>query len=492
MLLQRDDPSTAIQILKDNIKASPHEALPLVFLSQIYVKNLKKPDLALKYADQALTVDPNYFPGYAAVFELLTNLNQAPKAEQVLQRGMKATSTDPDFWLSLGDLYMHVHLKDDSTWDPAGAAKLTNDLFHKAAELGKNDATVQAKVGNYFIDSQQVKEAIPYFFKAIAMKPNSSTSDDSVLANAKEKLAKALLQTGDRDEAIKLLEQITKDDPLNFEQYEFLGQLYEQKGNFDKALENYKHSTLLDSSKPENHLHLADMQMRLKRFDDAVDTAKAALARFPEEPQTHFLVAIALSQAKHHTEAMAAFAEAKSDYETNGHEELLNSTFYFTYGAAAEQAGMLEMAESLLKKSIALDPNNSAQAYNYLGYMWADRGQNLEEAEEMIHKALTGDPDNGAFLDSLGWLCYKKGQLDEALKWLLRAVDNLKPEDATVYDHLADTYLKLGKMDEAVRYWEKALALHQDDLDNKKVQKKLDAAKRKITSASPTAEQKPQ
>jgi tetratricopeptide (TPR) repeat protein len=124
--------------------------------------------------------------------------------------------------------------------------------------------------------------------------------------------------------------------------------------------------------------------------------------------------------------------------------------------------------------------------------MWADRGQNLEEAEGMIRKALAGDPDNGAFLDSLGWLCYKKGELDEALKWLLRAVDNLRPEDATVYDHLADTYQKLGKMDEAVRSWEKALALHQDDLDNKKVQEKLDAAKRKITSAASAAGQKAQ
>jgi len=484
MLLQRDDPSTAIQILKDNIKAAPKEALPLVYLSQIYIKNLKKPDLALKYAEQALALDPTYFPAYAAVFELLAAQNQDAKAEQVLLRAEKSPSTEPEFWLSLGDLYSKVHFREDGTWDVPAAQKEANGIFHKAADLGKADATVQAKVGNYFIETQQVKDAIPFYFKAISLKPNS---DDAILTNAKEKLAKALLQTGDRDEAIKILEQVTKENPLSFEQYEFLGQLYEQKGDYDKALENYKHSTLLDSSKPDNHIRLAEMQMRLKHYDDAVDTAKTARARFPDDPQTHYLLAIALSQAKRHTEAMTAFAEAKSEYETDGHEELLNAAFYFAYGAAAEQAGLLDKAVELLKKSIELDPNNSAQAYNYLGYMWVDRGINLDEASAMIKKALDEEPDNGAYLDSSGWLCFKQGDFEGALKQLLKAVDTLKPEDATVYDHLADTYQKLGNVPEALRYWQKALGLHQDDLDPKKVQDKIDTAKQKVTATTPGA-----
>jgi tetratricopeptide (TPR) repeat protein len=49
---------------------------------------------------------------------------------------------------------------------------------------------------------------------------------------------------------------------------------------------------------------------------------------------------------------------------------MVNAKFYFNYGATAEQAGLYEKAADLLRKSIALDPVNSAEACNYLGYMW--------------------------------------------------------------------------------------------------------------------------
>ena len=145
------------------------------------------------------------------------------------------------------------------------------------------------------------------------------------------------------------------------------------------------------------------------------------------------------------------------------HEELLGAQFYFQYGVAAEQAGRLEKAAELLKHSIELDPAHAAQAYNYLGYMWADRGDNLVEADEMIHKALGLDPENAAFLDSLGWLHFKQANYDEALQELLRAAALIKPEDAVILDHVGDTYQALGKTAEALSYWKKAVAIEKEN-----------------------------
>src|SRR6185436_20997923 len=104
----------------------------------------------------------------------------------------------------------------------------------------------------------------------------------------------------------------------------------------------------------------------------------------------------------------AAFSDAQALAEAT-REDMLNAEFFFSYGAAAEQAGLAEKAVELLKRSIELEPNN-AQAYNYLGYMWADRGEHLEEAQEMIEKALRLDPDKGEYIDSLGWLYFKRGE----------------------------------------------------------------------------------
>jgi tetratricopeptide (TPR) repeat protein len=131
---------------------------------------------------------------------------------------------------------------------------------------------------------------------------------------------------------------------------------------------------------------------------------------------------------------MTAFAEAKAEAE-NSHEEMLTGTFYLQWGAAAEQAGLTDRAAELLRQSIALEPE-SAEAYNYLGYMWTDRGENLEEAGKLIQKALEIDPDNGAYIDSLGWYYYKTGDAERAVKELLRAAEIIKPEDPVVFDHL--------------------------------------------------------
>jgi Tfp pilus assembly protein PilF len=111
--------------------------------------------------------------------------------------------------------------------------------------------------------------------------------------------------------------------------------------------------------------------------------------------------------------------------------------------------------------------------------MWADRGENLDEAGDMIRKALAMDPDNGAFLDSLGWYHYKKGEYEKALPQLLRAAEVIKPEDSTVMDHLGDVYQQLGKSTDALKYWQKALAL---DAENKKIAEKIEATKQKVSA----------
>jgi tetratricopeptide (TPR) repeat protein len=125
--------------------------------------------------------------------------------------------------------------------------------------------------------------------------------------------------------------------------------------------------------------------------------------------------------------------------------------------------------------------------------MWADRGEHLDEAGNLIKKAVELDPDKGAYLDSLGWLYFKRGESEKALQELLRAQENIlreeKKDDAVVLDHIADTYSKLGKIPEALSYWQKALALEQEDKSLiGKLTEKIEAAKQKVTSGAPMPE----
>jgi tetratricopeptide (TPR) repeat protein len=179
---------------------------------------------------------------------------------------------------------------------------------------------------------------------------------------------------------------------------------------------------------------------------------------------------VALAEAKQHQEALHCFALAERQF-LNSRSASLDAGFYFTYGAAAERAGLPEQASRLLLRSIELDPENSAEALNYLGYMWVDRNQNLEEAGTYIQKALALRPNHPAYLDSLGWWHFKKGHYEDALREIRKALDKIKREDASeVYDHLGDILEKLSKPEEAIAAWKVAVEL---DPAMPEVQKKI-------------------
>ncbi len=102
------------------------------------------------------------------------------------------------------------------------------------------------------------------------------------------------------------------------------------------------------------------------------------------------------------------------------------------------------MAAVLFRKCLELDAE-FAEALNYLGYMWADLGNNLEEALELIQRAVDLEPDNAAYLDSLGWVLFRLGRAEDAVIWLERAVELSSEPDPTLYDHLGDVYEALGR-----------------------------------------------
>jgi len=113
-------------------------------------------------------------------------------------------------------------------------------------------------------------------------------------------------------------------------------------------------------------------------------------------------------------------------------------------------------AERVLRKLIELDPK-SAEAYNMLGYLFADNNQNLAEAESLIKKALELTPENGNVIDSLGWVYYQQGRYEEALESLIRAKEKSEEDHPVILDHLGDAYHAVGEIKKAVQMWRRAL-----------------------------------
>lgn len=124
---------------------------------------------------------------------------------------------------------------------------------------------------------------------------------------------------------------------------------------------------------------------------------------------------------------------------------------------AAERVDRLDVLESDLRRVIEMKPDY-AHAYNALGYTLADRTDRIDEAYELIAKALKLSPEDPFILDSLGWVQYRRGNLEDALKSLRLAYDT-RP-DPEIAAHLGEVLWKLGRKDEASKVWKSALVEH--------------------------------
>lgn len=487
LLTRQDDYPLAVDVLKDAIKANPKEAAPYLQLASIYSKDLKKMDQAMKYAEQALILDPQNIEVYQRFYEIEMAVGQPLKALAALDSALNVQSKAPAFWVQLGKLFASLIFKADATPKPEELARV-NSIFMRAAELGADDPAVLKEVADYFASSQQIKEALPFYLKVLERAP-----DD---ANAREKLATGFVLTSQWPQAIQILEQIIKLHPEKWQAYELLAGVYEDearandrnnqaeqaKASFAKAAQNYEQSLLINPSRATNYLRLAELLLgRLRENDRAVRVLRDARRHFPDAPEVTYYLAIALREAKQAQAAVTMFEEALHEAELSS-SEIVNARFYFDYGATADQAGLYDKAADLFKRSIAIDPANAADAYNYLGYMWAEHNMHLEEAEQMIKRALEIDPNNGAYLDSMGWLYFREAKYNEALDYLLRALKNVPKPDATVFVHIGDTYSKLNRIAQALEYWQKAILLEPGD---KAVAAKIESAKTKMSKGPP-------
>ena len=278
-LARRNDPSSAIQVLKDAIKASPKAALPCIYLSQLYAKNLNKPELAIKYAERALVLEPDSFSALQAVYELYSSNGQEKKAAELLDQATKSASTAGKYWIQLAEMEQNLWLKEEGSADAAQTEKM-NAAFRKAAEFGKGDVTVLAKAADYFRLSKQFKAAIPLYLSVLGLDPDANGIP---VSNVRDKLSQCFLLTEQRDEAIQQLEAVVQESPLRLETYELLGQLYLEKENFEKALTNFEHGLRLDGGAPSTYHRLGFLLLRTKRYDRAVDILQWAC---PDSPPT--------------------------------------------------------------------------------------------------------------------------------------------------------------------------------------------------------------
>jgi len=291
------------------------------------------------------------------------------------------------------------------------------------------------------------------------------------------KIGLIYLEKGDFESAATELNLVRRANPDDHSVAYYLGIVYSETGESDRARETLGSVPSDSPLYAESRLQMAYLDQREDDLDGAVDQANEALRVRPESSGIiEFL--IALERDRENVPHAVTLAERLVEKNPN------DDRYRFMLGALYDENGNHAGALDQMRKAIELNPENAA-ALNYLGYSLAEAGRQLEEAERLVKRALAVDPNDGFYIDSLGWVFYQRGKYRQAVEQLERAVE-LTGNDPTINEHLADAYRRVGRELEALQLYREALAETTDPDQQRRIQAKVRSVERAGSAGEPS------
>ncbi len=468
----------------------------------------KKPADALPYLDEYLKTQPQDTRPYEMRIEVLKQLNR----EDEILPGLEASAQRDAFNVALHLLLAKQYAANPDTWDKAEREyqKLANqtpstDIYRALFELykaqndgmgkilGQLDRTMSAAAPKEEEGAGDASAAA----RARAMLTVLRDDPDLVkgmlkeavkgLRNGRERshvtlrlLATLAARAQQLDTAEILYKRCLENmaPGIEAEVYGGLLDVLTEQRKYDEVVRYCKEG--LRTAEATNRLlfyvKLANAYANLEKGDDAIAAAEEAVKVSEERNRLYVrrLRISILSQLEHHEDAIKDCQALFKTFTQPGEVRDIRYSLSNVYSAAKQHA----KAEEQLRLILEADPND-ATANNDLGYIMADQGKNLEESEKLIRKAIDldreekanglevrteGTADNAAYLDSLGWVLFRRGQLKEAREWLEKAASLPGGlDDPVVWDHLGDVCARLKEPARARAAWEKAVQLYEQE-----------------------------
>jgi tetratricopeptide (TPR) repeat protein len=384
------DAYVVLQELNDTEDKNKH----LLILQSRYAAQLKKYDESLEILDQVLEIDPS-------LHEVLII-----KAKVLTAQGRHEE-----------------------------AALLIKQLLD---ELPENDA-LRLQYARMLVEQHDLEAAIKQYSILYERMP-----DDAGIALS---LALLNIETKKLDEAVEAFEHLIEIDKNVAIANYYLGRIAQNQGDDKQAVAYYL--------RVKSGEYVFDAQLRIGVLLAVLGKTDEGLAKLEAlaEEQTDWVLRVksylAQGEILRH---QRRYKEGVEMYSRALQQKRDDTNLLYARGLMAEKVDRLDMTEADLLKVISKEPDN-ANALNALGYTLADRTARYQEALEYIKRAAALVPDDPAILDSLGWVSYRLGKMDEALKWLSKAFEML--EDAEIAAHYGEVLWQSNQKGKAREVWEK-------------------------------------
>jgi tetratricopeptide (TPR) repeat protein len=322
------------------------------------------------------------------------------------------------------------------------------------------DLQLQFTLGNLYLANNDAPKAVQSLNRVVLQNPANE--------QARSALARAHDANGDTKSAIATLDEVVEYFPRLAQE---LGFYQEKAGQLREAAATYTIALAIRPNDRQLKARRIAALYNAKEYSQAAAFAGEARKQHPDDAAFPRLQARALFDAGDRSAAIAVAESAAKTFPKDTPTQLALVDLYNNTGRTPD-------AEKVLRQLIAVEPANPV-ALNQLGYMLAVRGQQLDEAVSLVRKALDADPNRPEYLDSLGWAFFKKGELNDALKYLTAAAEKL-PNHSEIQDHLGDVHARRGSLQDAITAWTKALAGNGEGIERDAVERKVQDAKRKL------------
>ncbi len=266
-------------------------------------------------------------------------------------------------------------------------------------------------------------------------------------------LSLILLQQDQDDAALEKLKPLINKPHWNAQASFYSGRIEYKKENYQESLVWFdkvtRGSYVYDAS-----MSAVSVLLKQKNFVEAEQRISQLMLRYPKQQLNILLLkAEVFIEQKNYQQAFEVLTHALEKFPES--RDLL-----YTRSLIAEKLDKLDILEADLKKILLKNPEDYS-ALNALGYTLADRTQRYDEAEIYLQKAIALKPDETVIIDSVGWLHFKKGNIEKALQ-LLRNAYNKLPE-SEIAAHLAEVLWVKGDREEAKEIFTKMLKISPED-----------------------------
>ena len=407
--------------------------------------------------------------GLKRLGQALAEKGDASRADALLSRATRLDPGDVEAWVALAGVQ-----------EAGGTPAQAEESLARALEVDPDNRDALLDAGRLALRASAPGRARAYLDRALAL----SEDPDVIL-----RVAFTWLSAQRPAEASAVLDGARRAGTADARVSFYAGLLHERGARWEEAVRAYAEVGAASELYRDARLRRATALGRAGRPGEGVALLRAALVLTPEDLALYPAYAEALEVSGKPAEAERFLREAASARPSQeltlalalllerqgrpkeaiallrravdlrpGQESLL-----FNLAAAYERAGDHAEGIARMREVLAINPDN-ASALNFIGYTLTEQNLDLDEAERLLHRALELRPETGAFLDSLGWLFFRRHDFGRAVSTLEHAAA-LDPDEPVIAEHLGDAYLGVQRKRDAAGAYRRALEAARTSTD---------------------------